>query len=257
MTVEWIWCVANDRHRRQIMNTSQWMRRCYVIANVCIIRDNRLSHRSILRTRLLLWWIYHRRCLMCWCLIHMACGGWICCRCTNEKNNTFLPWNVKLQIVPHRLYCWLGLPSFAVCSDALCLATAENAGADGRITLFIGIGWSRAVFVLMPCKWLSSRLTADVFWAVSIPIAVVLAIELFVAVDIIAPDERFCVMFAIAGDAFSEWFLLGVEHTAILFCAGTLFVDVIELIELIELIKLRSGLLALIAVGFTGWSDES
>lgn len=104
----------------------------------------------------------------------------------------------------------------------------------------------------MPCVWLSSRFAAAALWPDVTLAAVTLAVALFVDVDMIAPIKLFCVVLTAAtgaaGDAFCVWFLLGVEHTAILFVVIALFVVAL---------KLRSDLLARTAVGFTGCNHEN
>lgn len=138
------------------------------------------------------------------------------------------------------------IPSFAVCCDVLCFATAANAtGAVDGIMLFCNKGWSRVEMVLFAWEWFSSRADNDWFSEEAIPLDelfddVTLVVEEVDGID--GAPGTFCwVELAVAGEALCDWFLLGVEHTVLLWADDVLFI-----------VEFRSDLLARTAVGFTG-----
>lgn len=138
------------------------------------------------------------------------------------------------------------LPSFAVCCDVLCFATAANAtGAVVGIMLFCIGGWSR-VEMGFAWEWFSSRAEDDWFWSVEPPPLLVIIDDVALVIEAVdatvdAPDTFSCVELAVAGEALCDWFLLGVEHTVLLGADTVLFI-----------VEFRSDLLARTAVGLTG-----
>lgn len=138
-------------------------------------------------------------------------------------------------------------PSFAVCCDVLCFATAANAtGALVGIMLFCRGCWSRVELDLIAWEWFSSRTEDDWTCEVATPLLKLIDDVTFVleAVDstIDAPDEFSWTELAVAGDAVCDWFLLGVEHTVLLWTDDELLT-----------VEFRSDLFARTAIGFTGW----
>lgn len=137
--------------------------------------------------------------------------------------------------------CIWYVPSFAVC-----FATAANAtGTVVGIMLFCIGCWSRVEMGLFAWEWSSSRADDDWICEVATALDELIDDSMLVVDDVDgivgAPDTLCWVELAIAGEALCDWFLLGVEHTVLIWT-----VDVLLIVEF------RSDLFARTAVGFTG-----